>query len=285
MTGWVYIILSATASLLIAHLLKMSESRGLSTIRVLTINYLIAAVAAFVFSDFSQLPKASADLVPVLLLSLLVGVIFILNFFVYSKSVYQNGIGISIAVMRVSLVTPVLLSTLVYGELISIRQIVGISLVFVILFLLIPDKKGWFKGPLKAGSYLLILFIGTGIGDSSLKIFEMEFLQLLPKELFMGFVFLTSFFCGIVMLLRNHSWQFQKREIAIGTMIGIPNLLTSVFMISALQVMNGAIVFSAVNLITVAAGTLLGVLYWKDRFLSSQWLGIFLTIVALLLLI
>lgn len=285
MTGWVYIILSATASLLIAHLLKMSESSGLSTIRVLTINYLIAAVAAFVFSDFSQLPKASADLVPVLLLSLLVGVIFILNFFVYSKSVYQNGIGISIAVMRVSLIIPVLLSTLVYGELISIRQIAGISLVFVILFLLIPDKKGWFNGPLKAGSFLLILFIGTGIGDSSLKVFEVEFLQLLPKELFMGFVFLTSFFCGAGVLLRNRSWQFQKREIAIGTMIGIPNLLSSVFLISALQLMNGAIVFSAVNLITVAAGTLLGVLYWKDRFLSSQWLGIFLTIVALLLLI
>lgn len=285
MTGWVYIILSATASVLIAHLLKVSESKGLNTVRVLTINYMIAAVAAFMFSDLSQLPLAGVELVPVLILAMLVGVIFILNFFVYSKSVYQNGIGISIAVMRVSLIIPVLLSTLIYGELISNSQITGVLLVFLILFLLIPDKKGWFKGPLKAGSYLLILFVGTGIGDSSLKVFEMEFLQILPKELFMGFVFLTSFFCGAVVLLRNRAWHFQKREIAIGSMIGIPNLLTSVFLISALQLMNGAIVFSAVNLITVAAGTLLGVLYWKDRFLSSQWLGIFLTIVALLLLI
>lgn len=285
MNGWMFILLSASTSLMIAHFLKISENKGLNTVRVLTVNYFIASVSAFVYSDVTQLNEIGSELLPVMLLAFLTGVIFILNFFVYSKSVFLNGIGISIAMMRVSLIVPVLLSIAVYGEILSLKQLAGVLLVFFILYLLLPNKKAIFSGPVKGGGYLLLLFIGTGIGDASLKVFEVEFLSVIPKELFMGFVFLTALLCGILTIVIQGNWKFTKEELLTGTMIGIPNLLTSVFLISALQLMNGAIVFSSVNLITVAGGTILGVLYWKDRFLSSQWLGIFLALAAILLLV
>jgi hypothetical protein len=47
MTAWIFILLSAGGAVLIAHLLKYTEHRKLSTLRVLTVNYLTAASLAF----------------------------------------------------------------------------------------------------------------------------------------------------------------------------------------------------------------------------------------------
>jgi len=288
MMGLLFIIFSALTSVVIAHFLKITENRSLNTVRVLTINYLVAAVSALFYTFNGQLPVADVDvLIPPFLLSVGVGVIFIANFFIYSKSVFHNGVGISIAAMRISLIIPVLLSTIGYMERLTIYQWSGILLVFVTLFLLLPNKKSIVKTDqyLSKGWLLILLFAGTGIGDASLKYYEMEYSAWISKELFMGMVFMTAFWIGMIYILLKKNWKFTKMEIFVGIAIGVPNLLTSIFLISALELMNGAVVYSAVNLLTVLGGTLLGVLYWKDQFTTLQWTGIVLTLGAIVLLV
>lgn len=288
MAGLLFIVLSAVTSVTIAHFLKVTESRKLNTIRVLTVNYLVATSAAFFYTlTFAHSEVNYETLFQPILLSIGVGVLFIANFFIYSKSVFYNGVGISIAMMRISLIIPVLLSTLWYLEVLTIYQWMGIVLVFITLFLLLPNKKSINNTDqsLSKGWLLIFLFLGTGIGDASLKFYEMEYSQWISKEFFMGMVFMTAFWIGIFYILWNKSWQFTKKEIYVGIAIGIPNLLTSVFLISALELMNGAVVYSSVNVLTVVGGTLLGLYYWKDRFSIKQWAGIFLTMAALALLV
>jgi multidrug transporter EmrE-like cation transporter len=74
-------------------------------------------------------------------------------------------------------------------------------------------------------------------------------------------------------------------EIFIGACIGIPNMLSAVFLIEALERMNGAVVYSLVNVLSVIGGTFVGVVFWGDRFTRMQWLGIVLTISSILLLL
>lgn len=288
MTGLLFIVFSAVTSVIIAHFLKITENRSLNTVRVLTVNYFVATSAALLYSLKSGIPELNSEvLYQPFLLSVGVGVIFIANFFIYSKSVHYNGVGISIASMRISLIIPVLLSTLWYLEILTIYQWSGILLVFVILFLLLPNKGEFIKTDqlLNKGWLLLLLFIGTGIGDASLKYYEMEYSRLITKDLFMGMVFMTSFWIGLIYVLWKRSWRFTKEEITVGIAIGIPNLLASIFLISALEIMDGAVVYSSVNVLTVLGGTLLGVLYWKDQFSMRQWIGIFLTLGAIILLV
>lgn len=285
MGGWIYIVLCTISSILIAHFFKVTEQNKLSTLRVITVNYLFAFPAAFLIYE-GQLSGTffSAELIPAILLAMLVGIIFIYNFFVYSKSVDQNGVGISIAAMRISLIVPVLLSTLWYMELLSLTQWIGLILVFIVLYLLLPEKKSLQKETTNSGWMLPVLFVLTGFGDASLKIFEREFSSFLSKGEFMGVVFFTAFIVGAVTVLYKREWQFTKKEFLIGACIGIPNLLAATFLISALERMNGAVVFSAVNVLTVLGGTLVGVIYWHDRFTRMQWLGIILTVISILLL-
>lgn len=286
MSGWVFIILSSICSVLIAHLLKLIEFRKLNTLRVLTVNYLVATVVAFSGSFQTGLPDLSTEgSFYVIALAMIIGLFFIANFFIFSKSVFHNGVGISIAAMRISLIIPVLLSVLWYSEIISFIQWAGILLVFLTLYLLLPEKKELIKKSFNASWLLLILFLFTGIGDSSLKIYEADFSTLISKEQFMGFVFLSSMVIGIFFITIRREWKFTSNELFLGIAIGVPNLYTSLFLIEALQVMDGAIAYSAVNLFTVLGGTLLGILRWGDKLTKLQWIGIGCTILAIILLV
>lgn len=287
MQGWIFILLSSLCSVVLVHFLKLAEHKKLNTIRVLTVNYLIASVfALFISWRHPELPAASIQslLLPVLL-GIGVGVIFIVNFFIYSKSVFHNGVGISVAAMRISLIIPVLLSTVIYFEILEIRQWMGVLLVFLTLFLLLPDKRKMWKEPYSAAWLLVLLFILTGIGDASLKIYEAEFSQVMVKEHFMGIVFLSALIVGLVTLLVNKNWKFSTTEVYLGTGIGIPNLLAAIFLIEALERLNGAVVYSSANVLTVLGGAMLGLFFWGDLLTKFQWAGLGLTVVAIFLLI
>jgi len=285
MSGWIYIVLCSISSILIAHFFKVAESRKLRTVRVITINYLIAFPTAYLFyGGHFQIKNFTEELLYPILLAVIVGGIFIFNFFIYSKSVDLNGIGISIAAMRISLIVPVLLSTVWYLELLTLNQWTGLILVFIILYLLLPNKKSVFRGSFIAGWLLPILFVFTGIGDASLKIYEVEYSGLLSKGEFLSIVFFVAFLAGIAAIAYKNIWKFDKMEFFVGSCIGVPNMLAAIFLIEALERLNGAVVFSVVNVLTVIGGTVVGVLFWKDQFTPMQWAGLILTIISIFLL-
>lgn len=286
MEGWVFIGLSSGASVLVAHLLRLIEQKKLDTVKVLAMNYLTAAVVAFTTSGWDNLQQLDwTNGSSAIGLAAVVGLLFIANFFVYSKSILHNGVGISVAAMRISLIIPVLLSTIWYLDLLTPGQWAGVVIVFITLFLLLPEKRNLLRNPFSAGWLLVILFIGTGLGDASLKVYEVEFSRLLGKEQFMGFVFFASFLAGAaVMVICKKGW-LNRNEILLGIAVGIPNLYTTIFLIEALERMNGAVVYSSVNVLTVLGGTVLGLLRWNDTLTRIQWVGVFLAIIAILLFI
>lgn len=283
--GLVYILLCVTASVVIAHLFKVTEAKKLNTVRVLTVNYLVAFLSAlFLFEGQERTSYFDTAMLAPLFLGIVVGGVFILNFLIYSKSVFHNGMGISLAAMRISLIVPVLLSIQWYGELITPTQWIGVILVFAVLFLLLPDKRSLLNEPWSMGWLLVVLFVLTGIGDAGLKVYEVDYAHLLTKGEFMFIVFLTAFLIGLSVVAWRRNWKFTSQEILTGIGIGVPNLLASIFLLEALDRLNGAVVYSIVNVLTVVGGTLVGIFIWKDKFTPLQWCGLILTLVSLLLI-
>ena len=280
-----FILLSTACSILIAHLLKRGESRRLRTLNVLTINYLFAFVTAALVKGnltIQQLPQ-----VPWItwLFAAIIGSFFIANFITYSKSVNHNGVGVSVAAMRVSLLLPVIISIAGYGEELNFKKVSGIIMVFIALALLMPRGASIKKDQLKYRWLLLILFLFTGLGDGSLKIYQEDFSMFLNKQFFMGLVFLVAFIIGAVVVVSRKGTFATREEWVLGAFIGIPNLYSSIFLIEALELMDGAIVYTAVNLFTVLGGTLIGKIRWKDQVSRLQWIGIGTALGAIALLI
>jgi multidrug transporter EmrE-like cation transporter len=86
------------------------------------------------------------------------------------------------------------------------------------------------------------------------------------------------------MSLSKGKWITSK-ELSYGILLGLPNLYSSIFLIYALGELNGAVAFTAVNLMNVAGGTLLGKLRWHDQVSKLQWLGLGIALVSITLLI
>ena len=284
--AYLYLLLSSVCSLTIAHLLKVTEVRELRTLNTLTVNYLVAFIFAFTVGTMEGSgADISSQSTYLFLFCTIVGAFFIGNFVVYGKSVHTNGVGITIAAMRLSLLVPVLISVFMYAEYLNLIKITGVILVFGALILLIPRKKSVKIGNMNASWLLLIIFLLSGFADASLKIYEEDFSMSLNESMFMGMVFLGAFVIGAVLCLIRKGPLITKHEALLGASIGIPNLYSSIFLIYALDGISGSIAYPIVNILNVLGGTFLGLLIWSDTVSTKQWAGIATAIVAILLLI
>ncbi|NGP76440.1 hypothetical protein G3570_07340 [Balneolaceae bacterium YR4-1] len=283
--AYLFIFLSAFCSLLIAHFLKVTEVKQLRTLNTLTANYLVAALFALVWGTL----KAGFGFLNTDLLffgfCLVVGIFFIANFIAYSKSVHTNGVGVTITAMRLSLLVPVLLSVILYSEYLTFLKTIGVILVFASLILLKPKKTEVKVGTINAGWLLLIVFALSGFADASLKVYEEEFSTELNELIFMGLVFLGAFFIGFISSIYRKGQLFTREEFKLGTLIGLPNLYSSIFLIYALADISGSIAYPMVNMLSVAGGTALGLLRWNDSVSTMQWIGLSIALVAILILL
>lgn len=270
---------------MIVHFLKASEVENNRTLNTLTVNYLIAAVVAF-GTGFAKAGASTLPLQwPIILFCLVVGSFFIGNFIAYSKSVHLNGMGVTVTAMRLSLLFPVLLSVFYYGEYIGWIKTAGIVLIFSSLVLLVPKNNGKRIGNIHAGWLLVMIFVMTGVADASLKIYKEEFSLKLNELQFMGIIFSAAFLIGLTLCLFRKRPVFNRREFRMGALIGLPNLYSSVFLIYALSGIDGSIAFPLVNILSVGAGTALGMLYWEDKVSSRQWIGLAIAIISIIILL
>lgn len=283
--AYLYLLLSSACSLAVAHLLKLTEVKKLRTLNTLTVNYIVAGIFALVVGINDGEIGIASQTAYLFLFCIIVGAFFIGNFVVYSKSVHTNGVGITIAAMRLSLLIPVLISIFMYAEYLGMAEFFGVILVFGSLVLLIPKKNEVQIGNINASWLLLITFILSGFADASLKIYEEEFSLALNELTFMGLVFMGAFVIGIILSLIRSGPVIRKKEALLGALIGIPNLYSAIFLIYALGHISGSIAYPVVNILNVLGGTFLGLLIWSDKVSTKQWAGIATAIVAIMLLI
>lgn len=284
--AYVFLALSSACSLTIAHLLKVTESQNLRTLNTLTVNYIVAAIFAFFVGFEGDFVSTFVNHSSILLFfCVVVGAFFIGNFVTYSKSVHTNGVGITIAAMRLSLLIPVLISIYWYAEYLSGLKIVGIIGVFGAMLLLIPKKNDIKIGSISASWLLILTFVLSGFADASLKIYEEEFSTNLNELTFMGLVFSGAFAIGLIINLFRKAPLITKKEAILGAIIGIPNLYSSIFLIYALGDISGSIAYPTVNVLNVLGGTFLGLLIWNDKVSTKQWIGIATAVIAISLLI
>lgn len=281
----ILILLSAACSVILAHLLKSAETRRLSTINVLTVNYLTALLAAISLNVYSGKPVIPDFPLWFVLFAGVVGCLFIINFFIFSKSVDRNGLGVTIASMRVSLLIPILVSVLVYGEILNLRKVSGIIIVFLAMGFFITAKKTLDIQRVSHHLLLIALFVITGLVDSSLKVFEREMLGTSTEAHFMTALFVVAFITGLtVSFWQGEMQKITSREIFYGALVGVPNLFSSIFLIKALSIIDASAAYSLVNLLVITGGTMVGIIIWKDKVTPKEWAGLVLALLAIVLL-
>lgn len=260
-----YIFFAILSSVGVIHLLKLGSLRRIPRFPLFAVNYAVAFGAGFVRTDA---PTSLSGLPPgYWLLAISVGVAFVVAFFALSRAVAEAGPSLATTVSRLAVAIPVGVSILAFGEATTVKQLIGILLTLAVLPLAsggaaeAPQEGG--RGGARAFFSLLILFLLFGFNDVVFKMRE-EFYTGLDERAFTTILFGTSLLLTTFFALRRRA-AITGETVGIGLLLGIVNYFSAYWIIRALGVLPGFLVYpvNSIGIIVVATAT--SVVLWRER--------------------
>ena len=111
--------------------------------------------------------------------------------------------------------------------------------------------------------YLFAVLTGIGISDFCMKVFN-HCRPNTEKELFLFSVFIFSFIYSAGLLWVKNI-RFEKSTFLRGTVLGIPNIFSSFFLLGALAELPAILVYPVVNIGTILLTTIAAMQIWKEK--------------------
>jgi drug/metabolite transporter (DMT)-like permease len=272
---------------------------------VTTFNYLVASLLSLLFFLSESVPglnlssafsSLSAELNAVtggralsipasaawaLLTGIPSGVLYFLGFIYLQKAVRESGVSLAGSFSKMGVLVPLILAILLWKELPTGVQWIGILLALVSILLANIDLSH--PAGVMAGfkPVLLILFLTVGLSEFSNKVYQ-RYGVLEMKSLFLFFVFTTA--------LVISGWKtFSQRKrihfshVVTGIAVGIPNYFASYFLILSLSRLKTAVVFPVYSAATIVLLSLSGWLFFRENLKTRERVAVGLTVAALVL--
>jgi len=273
-----FLVLAVLSSSLISVIMRLSADKVKGSLSMLAVNYVICMSLSAVYAGFDVLPVKAEGFSSALGLGVLGGVLFLAAFVLMQRNTMKNGVVLSSLYMKLGLLVPMVLSVAAFGEMPAAVQIVGFCLA-VGAIVLMNASKG-LRGGLQA-DLLLLLLVGGG-ADAMAKLYE----EFGPAELngqYLFYVFAVALvLCGALVMVKKE--KPGKNELLYGVMIGVPNFFSSRFLLGALGEIPAVVVYPTFCVATILLVTLTGVMVFKEKLKTKQWIALGIILAALVLL-
>jgi len=262
---------------------KMFEKYKVDNLQGLIFNYITAGSCSLFFleQDFSLEQIINSAWI---YHAIIIGALFIVVFNFYAFGIQKVGIAITTVANKMSLIIPVSIAILLYGD--TLTYLKGIAFFLALAGIYLSSTKGGKISFNKKYLWLIILvFVGQGISDS---IFN-DFAQKFPDEggyLFFMVLFFVASVSGIIIHTGTSlktKIPFQFKSIFWGFVFGVPNFFSLLFFLRALGDLNlnSSIVFPLVSMGVVVSSSLIGMLLFKEKLSRTNWIGVLLSICAI----
>ena len=288
----IFLILCIISSTLIFVIFKLLNRVKVPVLPVIVYNYLVASLLGFLITgnDLAIISESSREWLP---LSVVIGVLFIVMFFVIGKSSQDAGISVTTVASKMSVVTPIVFSILADPtDEINLLKVFGIILALLAVFLTIYRKKT-LEVKKSAIIYPVILFFGMGLVDSLVKYSQLKYISDPELALFSAILFAVAFLTGIIYLVMKPGHLkplLSFRSLFWGSLLGLSNFGSIYFIIRALNYREGltggidsSVVFGVNNTGIVVLSVLSGYLLFKEKLRPVNYLGIILAVTAIIL--
>jgi len=278
--------LSVLFSSTIFVVFKLYHTYKVETLSAIVINYIVASAVGLLFYE-KNIVLLEIPTKPWFLGTLVLGVLFILVFNLMAATSQKNGVSVASVATKMSLVIPVVFGLLVYEEKLGALKSIGILLALTAVYFASVKERDIV---IKKNVLILpaLVFIGSGVIDTSIKYLEET---LVPKDefpLFSAVVFGSAAVTGIIFIAIKSLKKRSTPSITTvfgGICLGILNYFSIYYLLRALQQenLNSASVFTINNVAIVMFSTLLGVILFKERISTKNWMGITLAVISIFL--
>jgi drug/metabolite transporter (DMT)-like permease len=266
--------------------------RGFSTFKVdnqqaIIVNYFVAGILGFISSD-SSLGLHQSFSQPWFYHALGIGLMFVTVFNMLAFSSQKVGLTVPTVANKMSVVIPVVVAVVLYGDSIGLMKIIGILLALLGIFFSSTSSKG-ISFPIKYLPLILFIFVGQGIADAILNdSMQKGIVRDQDNSLYFAIIFFVAASLGLLFLLVKTKGKasFNVKSLLGGIVLGIPNYLTLLYFAKALSsgAMESSKIYPIINLSVIIMTAIGGIILFREKLSQRNWIGILLGIAAILCL-
>ena len=284
----IYLLLSILASTFIFVVFKLFDRFKINTLQAIVVNYIVACISGLIAFDsaikFSEIPNYDWFYYTIAL-----GALFIVVFNLMAATTQKSGLSVVSVATKMSVVVPILFGLLYYKESLSFLKIVGIVFALLAVYMVSIKSETGFKMDRRSLYLPMLVFLGSGVIDTSLKYLEEAFVAENDVPIFSATIFASAGVIGIltvfIMVIRG-KLKLQLKNIVAGICLGIPNYFSIYFLVKALRtgLLDSSGIFTVNNVAIVMLSTLIGILLFTERLQKKNWIGIVFAILSILLI-
>ena len=287
-----FLILCILSSTSIFVIFKALDRYRIPPFPIILLNYFFATIIGFLLNpvEFSFSTLLGFDWLPV---SVLIGILFILMFFLVARSSKEAGLSVTTVAGKMSVVFPIIMSLLISAsDTLTPVKLTGILLTLAGVGLTVL-KPGESRLNYQKIYLPLLLFVGMGFVDALVKYAQHSFVRDEFTALFSAVLFFFAFATGFITLAFNPSHLKRFRELRIwawGLLLGLVNFGSIYFIVRALNFTSpegmqtdSSIIFGLNNIGVVSLSVLTGLLVFREKLRPINWVGIIISCTAIVL--
>lgn len=273
----IYLIMAILSSALISICMRYSERHVKNEMGMFMANYAVCILLAVLHMESGI--GAGADLSTVLM-GAVCGILYLANFVFLKYNMKNNGVVLSTTFMKLGVLIPTLMAILVFREIPTGLQVLGIALAIVAIVMIHFEKDAVGESHRKMGLLGLLLLSGTT--DSMANIFE-QLGASDAKDVYLLMTFLTAFLIALVMML-SKKVKVTKKDISYGILIGVPNYYSARFLLLSLGNISAVLVYPIYSVATIIVITMAGMILFREQISRKKAVALVLILMALGLL-
>lgn len=290
----IYLLLCILANLLIFIVFRIFPNLRINTFQAIVMNYFFCVLTGFLIN--TQLLTryiATIDTFPRwIYLVIFLSFAFILTFTLMARTTQLLGITVATIASKISLVIPVSFSLLLFSKgMTGFTWLNYLGLIFSVIAIVLAslkEKDDKIKNFSSRGKMMLLplsVFLLGGMLDTLINYANLAYIQPGEDAVFVISIFVLTFIWGIIWLIKKGE-RMEMKSILGGFLLGVPNYFSIIFLIYSLEAFdnNGALIYPIINIGIILGGAIVSLTIFKDRLLPINYMGVFLALVALILI-
>jgi len=284
----IYLVASILASSLIFIIFKLFSKYNVNTLQAIIVNYIVACISGGI-----AYPK------PIEITAItghtwfygaaILGVVFISVFYLMALTTQRNGLSVAAVATKMSLAIPIIFGIIIYKEGTGILKMTGIFIAFIAVYLTSVKTDQGISISKKNLIFPILVFIGSGIIDTSLKYFESHHVAKNDVAIFSASIFGFAAVIGICILCYKavtNTLKISLKNVIAGIGLGVPNYFSIYFLIKALRYneIDSSTIFTLNNVAILLVSTVAGILLFKEKLSLKNWTGIALAIASIIVI-